>query len=50
MFVFGDCSSLVTVTVSKVNRNWGFSTFDNCPKLSLAMQATLRAVGYTDEF
>jgi hypothetical protein len=51
-WAFNDCTSLTTVTISPVKRDWGFFglVFKNCPKVSLASQAALRAAGYTGGF
>jgi hypothetical protein len=50
---FEGCTSLTTVTISPVKRNWIYvdrHVFYDCPKLSLASQAALRAAGYTGGF
>jgi hypothetical protein len=50
-YAFGDCTSLVTVTISPVKRErFDSSTFANCPKVNLASQAAIRAAGYTGGF
>jgi hypothetical protein len=57
---FSGCTNLTTVTISPVRRNFEHldygrnnyygEAFTNCPKLSLASQAALRAAGYRDRF
>jgi hypothetical protein len=48
---FGDCTNLVTVTISPVKRDWkNINAFSGCTKVSLASQAALRAAGYTGGF
>jgi hypothetical protein len=46
------CSSLQTLNIpeSITKIKFGFSAFVDCPKLSLATQAQLRQLGYTDGF
>jgi hypothetical protein len=47
---FYNCTSLTTVTISPVQRDWRDYVFSTCPKLSLASQAALRAAGYEGGF
>jgi hypothetical protein len=53
---FGGCSNLVTVNITPIKRQWHegerdpMKDFINCPKLSLASQAALKAAGYTGGF
>ncbi|MDR1218516.1 MAG: leucine-rich repeat domain-containing protein [Treponema sp.] len=43
---FDDCSILVTVNIAPIKREWGGSSFYDCPKISPASHAAPKRPGY----